>query len=337
MWTGFVGGLWGRVEVPGLENLGVVSRPQLLEAGCSSASVGRAARDWAVLLPGVYWCTPSAEVLDLCRGGRRPGHAITWPEVPWEVRARAALLRWPAARLAGTSAGHADGWGPEPAGVSLLAPAGRAVHAAHGVDVRRERPGVRAPSRPADLRRTRPEDTLVDVVDRMPPEARSEVFTWLARALGHRVTRPDLLQDTLRRRRQVRHRRELTEALEDLARGTASHLEHRYMADVHRRHGLPPAHQQAPVASGVPGRGAFADVAYRGPGVLVELDGRLGHVGEGVLRDRRRDNANTLAGWATLRFGWHDVVGDPCAVARDVAQALAARGWRSTWRPCARC
>ncbi|WP_141761901.1 hypothetical protein, partial [Kytococcus sp. HMSC28H12] len=134
MWTGFVGGLWGRVEVPGLENLGVVSRPQLLEAGCSSASVGRAARDWAVLLPGVYWCTPSAEVLDLCRGGRRPGHAITWPEVPWEVRARAALLRWPAARLAGTSAAHADGWGPEPAGVSLLAPAGRAVHAAHGVD-----------------------------------------------------------------------------------------------------------------------------------------------------------------------------------------------------------
>lgn len=324
----------------GRDHAGLVTRRQLLDAGFSASAVRRSSSTWPVLLPGVLWTTPSAEVAALLRSGqgrgRGPGQR-SWFEdglVPWEVRARAVLMRWPQARLAGTSAAHVDGWADEPHGVTALLPTGCRGTAPVGVTLRRERPGVRLASRPADLRRTRAEDTVVDILQEVPAGNGEAVFTWLERCLGARGTTPGRLLAVVRSRGALRHRRELTEALEDLAHGTASHLERRYTRDVHGRHGLPSAHQQAPVASGVPRRGAFADVAYRGPGVLVELDGRLGHAGEGALRDRRRDNANTLAGWATLRFGWHDVVGDPCAVARDVGQVLTARGWSGAVRPC---
>lgn len=44
-------------------------------------------------------------------------------------------------------------------------------------------------------------------------------------------------------------------------------------------------------------------------GLLIELDGRIGHTGDGRFRDMRRDNAAATDGLATLRYGWHDVSG----------------------------
>jgi hypothetical protein len=35
-----------------------------------------------------------------------------------------------------------------------------------------------------------------------------------------------------------------------------------------------------------------------------------------------------------LRYGWRDVVGDPCGVAAQVAVLLTARGWSGTPQPC---
>ncbi len=325
----------------GVQQLGVVPRADLLAAGLSSTAMQRATREWPALLPGVYWTTPNAAAAALQRQAPPHGGWMAVSEVPWEVRARAALLRWSTARLAETSAAHVEGWAMEPTDITLLLPWDQRAKTPAGVRIGRERPGVRAPSRPADLRRTRPEDTVLDIVDRLPQGRSGEVFTWLARALGRRVTRPDLVAEALARRHQIRHRRELVGALEDATSGTASQLERRFVTDVHRRHGLPPMRQQLRLASPEPRAGgqrvSFVDVAYEAQCVLVELDGRLGHAGEGAFRDRRRDNANTLAGWTTLRFGWHDVVGDPCGVAADVRTALALGGWREAAKKLTAC
>ncbi|WP_462417266.1 hypothetical protein [Kytococcus sp. Marseille-QA3725] len=320
------------LEGLGASQRGLVTRGQLLEAGFSAASVVRADR-WPTLLPGVYWTTPTAEVAELHRlGGPRDGWFMGGA-VPWEVRARAVLLRWPEARLGGTSAAHVEGWADEPTRVSALLPYGRRGRAPAGVVLRRERPGVRTASRPGDLRRTRSEDTVLDIVGSLPAGEAEAVFTWVARCVGHRVTNPERILATLGNRGRMRWRRELVTALEDTLSGAASHLERRFVHGVHRPHGLPAVRQQLRRPLGED-TATYADVAYEGQQVLVDLDGRLGHQGAGVLRDRRRDNANTLAGWTTLRFGWHDVVGRPCAVAADVAGCLQRNGWAGRPRRC---
>ncbi len=45
--------------------------------------------------------------------------------------------------------------------------------------------------------------------------------------------------------------------------------------------------------------------------VVVEVDGRLGHEGEHLAADRRRDRRTAGTGRVTLRAGWVDVEGDP--------------------------
>ena len=66
----------------------------------------------------------------------------------------------------------------------------------------------------------------------------------------------------------------------------------------------------------------------------MELDGRLGHEGEGAFRDRARDNVTTISGKASLRFGWADVDAQACEVAQDVAVLLWFRGWRGNLTRC---
>jgi hypothetical protein len=60
--------------------------------------------------------------------------------------------------------------------------------------------------------------------------------------------------------------------------------------------------------------------------VIVELDGRVGHVEDGASRNRRRDNISTVLGRVTLRYGWVDTVHDSCGTAAEVAQVLRGRG-----------
>jgi hypothetical protein len=78
-------------------------------------------------------------------------------------------------------------------------------------------------------------------------------------------------------------------------------------------------------------------VLYREYGVVVELDGRLGHTELGRFRDMDRDNAAGLDGLFTLRYGGADLWGRPCAVAAQVAAALRQRGWAGLPTRCSRC
>ncbi len=77
------------------------------------------------------------------------------------------------------------------------------------------------------------------------------------------------------------------------------------------------------------------DVHYGEFRATVELDGRLGHADlSSRWRDMRRDNASTLRGESTLRFGWADVTSHPCTVAAQVAAVLRAAGWRGAPQTC---
>lgn len=84
--------------------------------------------------------------------------------------------------------------------------------------------------------------------------------------------------------------------------------------------------------------GSRSDATYEGFGVLVELDGRRGHLdARSAFRDLDRDNRHAGNGLLTLRYGSADVRGRPCAVARQVWSVLTARGLDAPFHPCPRC
>jgi very-short-patch-repair endonuclease len=113
-----------------------------------------------------------------------------------------------------------------------------------------------------------------------------------------------------------------------------SPLELTYLRDVERAHGL-----NALVKRQLPSRDlkAVRDVWYVDFGVVVELDGRLGHSGLGRFRDLNRDNLASLDGLLTLRFGAGDLHGRPCEVAAQVARGLQQRGWTGLATRCRHC
>jgi len=47
-----------------------------------------------------------------------------------------------------------------------------------------------------------------------------------------------------------------------------------------------------------------------------------------------RDNEAVLSGDIPLRYGFHDVAGNPCRVAAQVAAVLIARGWSRLPKKC---
>ena len=149
--------------------------------------------------------------------------------------------------------------------------------------------------------------------------------------MQRRLTTPAQLVKTLHRRGRMPHRRLLVDLLTDVATGAHSSLEIRYLRDVERAHGLPTGSRQ----SGKPGE--FIDVRYRRYGLLVELDGRVGHDGEGHWRDRARDNAHAFQAQESLRYGWYEVSDQPCAVAREVGRMLSLRGWPGLPERCPNC
>jgi very-short-patch-repair endonuclease len=154
---------------------------------------------------------------------------------------------------------------------------------------------------------------------------------WLTRAVQRRLTTPEALLTALERRNRLPKRKLLAAVLGDVASGVHSALEHRYLHDVERAHELVPGHRQF----SRPGRAEFIDIAYLKYGLIVELDGRVGHLGR--HRDRRRDNAHTRTGLRSLRFGWHEITEDPCGVALEVAELLIGLGWNGYPARCPRC
>lgn len=160
--------------------------------------------------------------------------------------------------------------------------------------------------------------------------AQGDIIDLVTRCLGTGLTDERALIAVVEQRTRLLGRTFLRDLLNDSA-GIHSVLEYRFDERVLGAHDLPAATRQASRS------GHFHDLLYDDCGVLVELDGRLGHIGSGKFRDFRRDNVSAVNGLVTLRFGWADVVNRPCAVAAQLATVLRRHGWTGRRAYCERC
>ena len=247
----------------------------------------------------------------------------------------AHLALGPLSVAAGDAAGHywglLDGEHPLGSPVRMLLE-DSIRRTASGIEVRRvQDPLARAhPSRRPPVLTV--EHTVLDLAALAPSD--SAAVEVVLRSCRLRLTTPDRILRTLRGIRRVRRRRLIESVCAEVRTGFMSPLEALYDAKVVRPHGLPRGTGQAPARSLDSGT-IYRDILYEEFGVIVELDGRLGHEAESeVFRDHARDNAATLTGAATLRFGWMGVVGQACPIATQVATLLHLRGWTGQPRPC---
>jgi hypothetical protein len=174
------------------------------------------------------------------------------------------------------------------------------------------------------------EDTAIDLAQ--SAACLDDACGWLCRAAGRRLTTASRLRSALDARAKVRWRGDLEIVLAEIGSGAHSLLEHRYIRDVERPHGLPPATRQARTGSGL--RSRFVDNLYEEARLAVELDGQVAHAIEERWADMHRDNLHAAAGILTLRYNWPDVTGRACTVARQVGEVLRERGSPVTLRRC---
>lgn len=294
---------------------GVLTREQAIDAGLSRHAIEARAESgrWQRLHRGVF-ATFSGPV---------PRAAILWGAV---LRAgeNAVLSHHTAAeiwRLSDEPSASIHVSVPKQAG-PLIIP-GLVLHYSARL------PGARHPAR------LPPQTTLEETVLDLAGLSRSaeDAVAWAIRACQRRLSTPDRISTALADRKRVRWRRDMTDALTEVRAGVHSPLELRYLRDVERGHRLPRGDRQAVTIRG--GARQYADVRYTEYGVVVELDGVLAHPAESRRHDARRDNANTLDGFQTLRYGWVPVAYHACAVAREVADLLCRRGWHGNRRTCA--
>jgi hypothetical protein len=164
----------------------------------------------------------------------------------------------------------------------------------------------------------------------------TNALSWIARACGARLTTVGRLRTALAQRRKARWRVELEATLDDVGLGSHSLLELRYLRNVERRHALPAGVRQRPRPR--PGGRWYDDVSYAQYATVVKLDGRAAHPDYLRRRERKRDNAQVVAGGDVLHYDLADVTESPCAVAAEVAAVLRRNGWSGTPAPCsARC
>jgi very-short-patch-repair endonuclease len=294
---------------------GVVARDQALRAGLTSADVRRlcARRELVALHRGVYVDHTGPP---------------TWSQHAWA----AILLCWPAA-LAGQSALRAaEGPGSpreeHPIHVAidhdrrLSSPAGVVVHRSRHLEER-----VQWNLSPP---RQRYHDAVLDAAARAGTELLA--LSELARALQTQRTSAKRLRQALAERERTPRGRWLAAVLDDIAAGACSVLEHAYLRDVERAHGLSPARRQ--VRDRIGAQVVYRDAEYVG-GLVLELDGRVHHSSvQARDQDMDRDLLTALAGKDTVRVGWGQVYERPCWTAACIARLLALRGWTGSPRRC---
>ena len=80
----------------------------------------------------------------------------------------------------------------------------------------------------------------------------------------------------------------------------------------------------------------YLDVLIEEWQLHVELDGRFGHdrARETVAGHEAGQPQRGSAGLRHLRYGWADLVDQPCEVAREQAVIFRQQGWRGTFRRC---
>lgn len=160
----------------------------------------------------------------------------------------------------------------------------------------------------------------------------ADVVGILAAAAAGRVS-GRRLHEALQLHPSLRRRRFVEALIDDVVAGTHSVLEHGYLERVERAHGLPPLRRQVPRAST---RGAERrDGEYDEFGLVIELDGRLGHDSWAAgARDARRDLDDLAAGRSVARLRYGQVFGGACETAAKIGRALQARGWTGLVRRC---
>jgi hypothetical protein len=292
---------------------GAISRPQLLAAGISAQMIKKrlTSERWQLLYRGVYAVFTGP-----------PGRE-TWL---W-----AAVLRaGDGAVLSHQTAAELHGLIDSPSeAIHVTVPSTRRVRIPGLVIRISGRAGeARQPAR--EPPRTTVEETVLDLIQLA--RTFDEVCGWITRACGKRLTTEAKLRAALELRKKMRWSIELGDVLAAAGDGIHSVLEYRYLRDVERAHGLPPSRHQVRVV--IDGKAVYRDAYYDEYQVAVELDGRLAHPDEERWRDSRRDNKAGAQGIQTCRYGWREVVGDPCGTALLQAQILRQRGWRGTPRPC---
>lgn len=240
---------------------GVVSRRQVLEAGGDDVDIRRMVRrrEWARVHEGVY----VDHTGPLTRSQR------TWAAV---------LLHWPAAAhrqtaldLHGVRRDRRAPGPDEPVWVMIDA-ARRTPTPVPGVRVER----VRGASSWLTSHRWPPRVTVEMALLKVASQRDlAGAVAVLADACQQRRTDVTKLLHALERLGTLRGRAALVDVLRDVAEGAYSVLEHRYLRDVERAHGLPVGRRQ--VREPNHGRAVVRDVTYEAEGLVVELDGRFGH------------------------------------------------------------
>lgn len=313
------------------EQAGVVALRQLIESCVDERTASRWVQGSTRLARGVYYLVPRLG------GAPVPLLARCWAGV---------LLGGPDSRIGGLAAAVLDGLADDLT-IGLVPTRGRdgfessaTIHVlAPGNTHRRSHPGFvfltdhrwRLRSLACAPSRTRIEDTVLDLCSAATTD--DARIAWIARGVQGRATTAARLLERLEVRPRLRGREMVRGILRDVAAGATSNLEVLAVRTVYRPHGLGDVELQFR-PSAAP---RIVDGAFPGQRLIVELDGRIGHLGEGVFRDRRRDNAHVSAGWTTLRYGWRDVAGGPCLVAAEIHGVLAARGRAAAFIRCSRC
>ncbi len=247
----------------------------------------------------------------------------------WSSRAWAAVHRyWPAAlalESAVNLAGNIIQVGVAEGRSSLRPERGIQVHRLRDLDDRVQ--WNRSPPR------QRLEDAVISMSSVMRRHQAVELITDVCRS---RKTTPERLLRELSGRSNLKDRAWMLGVLDDAAHGVQSVLEHTYVHKVERAHGLPRSERQVrdTTRQGV----IYRDVLYRAWGLVLELDGRLGH---DLARDRAADLSRDLQaradGLITVRLGWQQVELDACATAAVIARILQRRGWSVQVRWCRYC
>lgn len=298
---------------------GVVSINQLRGLGCSRAELRR--------LLGGRWLVPL-----------HPGVYVNHTGSPTRrQREWAAVLLCSPAALHRESALDAHGMTrdrPDRAAIGR-----QEIHLLVGRDRRlTPPPGIRI-ERAADhtrwvLDNRRPPRAAFDFAVLKAASARSEAdaVALLSDAVHQGFTTAPRLLAVLAELTRLPQRSVLVAILTDVAAGTRSVLERRYLREVEVAHALPEGTRQ--LRRDTPSGVVHRDVGYLAHRTLVELDGAFGHR-DSVDRwaDLQRDLDAVADDVVTLRAGWAQVL-EPCRLAATVARVLQRRGWDGSPAPC---
>jgi hypothetical protein len=308
---------WSELRRHADRQLDLVTRQQCLSAGMSPHALSWRveSRRWVRVHDGVYLTKPGRD--------------------DWPSRAAAALLFAAPdgvaanAALAGRSAAHLWGLDPrQPEEVELVVPERRRVRAPQGIVPRRVFRFSRVLDAAVFPWRTTPSATVLDVASEGTP---LDALSIAARAVQKQLVTPAALRRELDERGGHRYSRLLRTALADVAHGAESGVEVLYIRDVERAHGLPEAVRQSPDGWG------RLDNDYEEFGVVVEVDGRLGHeLWSDRVKDGQRDRRLLTRSRITTHVFVSDIVLTPCRTAAEVGLILRHRGWGGSPRRCRR-